>query len=112
MFRILRRDSWTDIPLDEVRPFIRKGCLLCRDMTAEWSDISVGAAEGIEGWNTVLVRTPRGRDLLRSAQEDGILEIGDLPEENLDHLREASLNKWKRGEQAREETGAGGGAKT
>ena len=71
-------------------------CAYCIDMTAEFSDISVGAAAGVSGWNTVIVRNDKGEALIKAAQARGIIEIGELPSENLNHLKEASLLKKKR----------------
>ena len=56
----LRGPARISFPLDEVRRFIRPACNVCLDMTAEFADVSVGAAEGIEGWNTLIVRTNAG----------------------------------------------------
>ena len=88
-----------EISLDEVTPFVRKSCRYCWDMTAEFSDLSVGSArvpEGWEvarGWNQVIVRTPAGQDLLDRARSRGILEFREMPEGNLERLEKASLNK-------------------
>jgi coenzyme F420 hydrogenase subunit beta len=97
IFQIQTGRGWQDFPLDELRPLIQEGCTLCQDMTAEWADISVGTVEGVEGWNTVVVRTERGAHLLSGFIEAGQLEIRALPGENLVHLKEASTNKRKRG---------------
>ncbi len=85
------------IPLDDVRPFIRPACNVCLDMTAEFADIAVGAAEGVGGWNTLIVRSDRGGELVEAARARGVIEVDVLPEENLNHLKEASLGKRKRG---------------
>lgn len=103
VFLVLTERGWKEFPLEEIRPFIQEGCSLCQDMTAEWADISVGTVEGMEGWNTVVVRSDTGSELLGEAIEEGVLEIDELPEENLEHLREASHNKRKRGHLAKEE---------
>ena len=71
-------------------------CTYCLDMTAEFADISVGSVEGIEGWNTVLVRTNAGVKLIETAKAKGKLETGHLPSQNLAHLKEAALLKKKR----------------
>jgi coenzyme F420 hydrogenase subunit beta len=84
------------IPVDEIRPFIRPSCRICMDMTAELSDLSVGTVEGKEGWNTVIVRTAVGENLLRRAKRAGVIEIKSLPRDNLKHLIEASLLKKRR----------------
>jgi coenzyme F420 hydrogenase subunit beta len=85
------------LPLAEVRPFIRNACRYCIDMTAEFADIAVGAAEGIEGWNTVIVRSEKGRRLIEKAVERGVITTKAMPEQNMRHLKEASLGKKKRG---------------
>jgi len=97
VFQVFTDSQRLDIPLDQIRPFIRSGCDVCLDMTAEFSDISVGAAEGVAGWNTLIVRTDTGRELVEAAQAKGVIETQALPDENLAHLKEASLNKKKRG---------------
>lgn len=92
-----------EFPLDEIRPFIQKGCSLCGDMTAEHADISVGSVEGLEGWNTVVVRDKEAGDIIQAAIDDQYLETDELPKENFEHLKEASLNKREQGSIAREE---------
>ncbi len=95
-FQLYTDRGCISIPLEQVREFIRTACLSCVDMTAEYADISVGAVEGIEGWNTVIVRSKLGSDLIEGARRTGALEVKDLPVENLSHLREASLIKKRR----------------
>ena len=84
------------IPVDDIRSFIRPSCRVCLDMTAELSDISVGTVEGKEGWNTVIVRTAVGENLLRRAKKAGVIETRPLSKDNLNHLKEASLLKKRR----------------
>ncbi|MBU4372124.1 MAG: Coenzyme F420 hydrogenase/dehydrogenase, beta subunit C-terminal domain [Proteobacteria bacterium] len=89
------------ISLDEVNPCVREACHSCGDMTAEFSDLSVGSARLPEGWeaarswNQVIVRTKRGMDLLELARRRGVLEFRDPPAENLEKLKAASLGKKK-----------------
>jgi len=87
-------------PLDEVRKYRMPTCAFCLDMTAEFTDISVGSVEGVEGWNTVIVRTQRGTDIIADAKKKGKLEIRELPAQNLVHLKEAALIKKARAVQA------------
>jgi coenzyme F420 hydrogenase subunit beta len=88
-----------EISLDEVTPFVRKSCQYCWDMTAEFSDLSVGSArvpEGWEvarGWNQVIVRTTAGKELLDLARDRKALEFREMPEGNLERLKKASVNK-------------------
>lgn len=82
--------------LDEVRNYRMPTCALCPDMTAEFTDISVGSVEGTEGWNTVIVRTQRGEDIIDIAKKKGLIEVKPLPAAGLAHLKQASLNKKAR----------------
>ncbi len=85
-----------DVPIDEIRAFIRKTCAICLDMTSEFSDLSVGTVEGVLGWNTVITRSHLGEEILSRAEAAGVVESQPLPEENFKHLKEASLLKKKR----------------
>lgn len=85
-----------EIPLDKMRAGIQRGCLYCPDMTANFADLSVGAAEGVEGYNTVCVRTNRAMDIWEELLKKGLMEVSKLPEENERHLREAIQNKKNR----------------
>jgi coenzyme F420 hydrogenase subunit beta len=95
------------LPVDDIRPFIRPSCRVCLDMTSELSDISVGTVEGKESCNTVIVRTAIGENLLRQAKKAGVIETRPLPKSNLSHLKEASLLKKRRALDALNEKGGG-----
>ncbi|MCA1905060.1 MAG: Coenzyme F420 hydrogenase/dehydrogenase, beta subunit C-terminal domain [Desulfarculus sp.] len=90
-------DGARQIPLDHIRPAVLAGCSLCPDLTAEAADISVGAAEGQPGWNTVLVRSVGGERLWSEALARGLVETRPLPEETRGHLRGAAEAKRQRG---------------
>jgi len=96
VFQVFSESTSLSIPLDEVRRFIRPSCNVCLDMTAEFADVSVGAAEGIEGWNTLVLRSERGKELVEAARAAGVIETDALPDENLSHLKGASLGKRRR----------------
>ncbi len=85
-----------EFPLDEIRGFVKPTCSICFDMTCEFADISVGMVEGMEDWNTLIVRTPEAGRLIEKAKADGIIETRPLDEARLAHLREASLRKKTR----------------
>jgi coenzyme F420 hydrogenase subunit beta len=89
-------DALHQIALDEIRAFIRPSCQVCLDMTSELSDLSVGTVEGEEGWNTVIVRTAKGEDLLRRIEAKGVLETRAYPEDKWVHLKDASILKKQR----------------
>ena len=95
------RNGRLEISLDEVNRCVRGACWYCPDLTAEFADLSVGSARLPEGWeearkwNQVIVRTPRGENLLSLARERGLLEFREVPPGNLEKLKEASLGKKK-----------------
>jgi coenzyme F420 hydrogenase subunit beta len=92
----MKRGKKITIPLDEVRELILEGCSYCIDMTAEFSDISVGVLEGHPDMNTLIVRTERGQEIVDRAIQEGYIMASAIPEENLQHLIWASLNKKRR----------------
>ena len=82
-----------EIPLSKIKPLIPHTCFICPDMTSEWSDVSVGMFEGRPGWNTLIIRSPKGAELVEKACEDAFLETEEMPEENLNHLSKAAADK-------------------
>lgn len=91
-----------EIPLDKVRPAQLTGCGLCPDLTAEAADVSVGAAEGSPGFNTIIARTPAGLELVESALAKGLIEARPVPDQAWAHLSTAAANKRGRAQTARE----------
>ncbi len=99
VLQVFTKKGTLDISLDEVTPSVRGACWYCPDLTAEFSDLSVGSArlsegwEEAKGWNQVIVRTPAGQKLVNLAKEKGLLEFRKVPDENLPKLKAASLGK-------------------
>ncbi|MBN2160214.1 MAG: Coenzyme F420 hydrogenase/dehydrogenase, beta subunit C-terminal domain [Spirochaetes bacterium] len=85
-----------EIPLPQVRERVPHSCDYCFDMTAEFADVSVGVLEGRTDMNTLIIRTERGEKAVEEAVRDGYITLGELPAENLDHLRAAAGNKKMR----------------
>ncbi len=85
-----------EIPLEKVREFMMPTCNSCMDMTSELADISVGQVEGKSDWNTVIVRSEYGREIFEHAIKGGVIEVGELDEKRLNHLKEASSGRKKR----------------
>ena len=101
---VLREDGKDiSVDLDEVNPIVRQACHACTDMTAEFSDLSVGGARSADGWdvdkgwNQVIVRTEKGEQLLNLAREKGILEFKEVPETGLEKIKNASMGKKRNG---------------
>jgi coenzyme F420 hydrogenase subunit beta len=99
VLEVCTKEGTVPVSLDEVNPCVRASCRSCGDMTAEFSDLSVGSArlpEGWEearGWNQLIVRTRRGGDLLDLARRKGVLEFREVPAGNWEKLKAASLAK-------------------
>ncbi|NWF57679.1 MAG: Coenzyme F420 hydrogenase/dehydrogenase, beta subunit C-terminal domain [Syntrophaceae bacterium] len=99
LLQLYTKKGTIDISLDEITSSVRGACWYCPDLTAEFSDLSVGSArlpEGWEvakGWNQVIVRTSLGQRLLNLAKNRGLLEFREVPAENLPRLKTASLGK-------------------
>jgi len=67
-------------PVKEVTQLARNECHYCYDLTSESADVSVGSIGSPEGWSSVIVRTPAGKDLFDGAVEAGLLEVQKLDE--------------------------------
>ena len=96
-FDVYTEEGKKSIELDEVRDFINPACGYCGDMTSKFADISVGSGRAkYIGWNTVIVRTENGENLIKIAKRRGILNTQPIPEESVTNLKRAALNKAKR----------------
>lgn len=107
VFQVTTAQGTVEIPLERVYAAVLHGCSLCPDLTAEAADLSVGAAEGREGLNTIIVRTARGEEFLNAAKKAGVLELLEAEAESLEHLRGAAAGKRQRAEAAWKEADNG-----
>jgi coenzyme F420 hydrogenase subunit beta len=65
-------------------------------MTAELADVSVGMFEGRPGWNTLILRSVKGAELVDQARGAGFIETENFPVKNLKHLSGAAADKKDR----------------
>ncbi len=96
VFIVETKDERLEFPLDEIRSLVPDTCRICPDMTSEWADVSVGVLEGAPDWNTLIIRTQKGEQLVRKAAEKGYLILERMAEKSLDHLSFAASQKKKR----------------
>jgi len=68
-------DRIEKISLKEIDSAIQPGCRSCTDFSALDSDISAGSVGTKDGWTTLLVRTEEGSAFVRSAVQEGMLEL-------------------------------------
>jgi coenzyme F420 hydrogenase subunit beta len=86
----------------EVDACVREACRYCVDSTAEFADLSVGAARygrnsgEMQNWNQVIVRSETGKKLVSLARSRGILEFRETPQEALHELKNAAAEKKKK----------------
>jgi len=96
------REGVTSVPLVEADACARTACRYCIDSTAEFADLSVGAArygggcDEMRGWNQIIVRSERGRQLLELAVARGALEIREAPMSSLQNLKKAAADKKRK----------------
>lgn len=72
-FVIQTADRTVEIPISEVTEHLRSSCRTCMDFTAELSDISIGAADPLDDWSTVIIRTKAGEDFFYDAVANGAI---------------------------------------
>lgn len=96
-FDVYTKSDKESVELDEIRQYINNACSYCLDMTAEFADISIGSGRAkFKGWNTVIVRTDAGAELIKLAKAKHVLETQPMPVESVTNLKRAALNKKKR----------------
>jgi len=81
-------------PIRKMRECAREACNYCYDFAAEFADVSVGSIGSKPGWSTVIARSEAGKELMKSAEEEGVIEIKKLTEERIKEVRNlASFKK-------------------
>ena len=85
-----------EVSLSEIKPLIPQTCFICLDMTAELADVSVGMFEGRPGWNTLIIRSDKGAEIVEQALKKGFIETEAFPDKNLKHLSGAAADKKDR----------------
>ncbi|MFW9951166.1 MAG: Coenzyme F420 hydrogenase/dehydrogenase, beta subunit C-terminal domain, partial [Candidatus Thorarchaeota archaeon] len=71
------------VPIKDCKNYSSNFCHYCRDLTAEYADISLGSIGSEEGWSTIIARTYEGEKLVKDAVKNESIEIksfiGDSP---------------------------------
>ncbi len=91
----LTEDRLVKIPLKEAKSCMRKNCQVCMDLTSELSDISVGSVGSPKQWSTVIIRTEKGLELLKNAENDNYLKTKPLTESGLKIIEKLATKKKK-----------------
>jgi coenzyme F420 hydrogenase subunit beta len=74
----VERLNYIDFPMDKLHGIFPSSCLSCFDYANTLSDITIGYMGAPFGWQWVMVRTPKGEELLEMLRPE--LEIGELTE--------------------------------
>ena len=85
-----------EVSLSDIKPLIPHTCFVCLDMTSELADLSVGMYEGRPGWNTLMIRSERGAEMVDQARRENFIETEEFPAKNLEHLSKAAAEKKER----------------
>jgi coenzyme F420 hydrogenase subunit beta len=85
-----------EVSLSDIKPLIPHTCFICLDMTSEFADLSVGMYEGQPGWNTLIIRSERGAEIVDQARRERFIETEMFPQDQLKHLSKAAAEKKER----------------
>jgi coenzyme F420 hydrogenase subunit beta len=102
ILELYTKESVIAVPMVEVDSCVRMACRYCIDSTAEFADLSVGAArfggecDEMRRWNQVIVRSQCGKDLIELAREKGMLEFREAPASALQDLKNAAAGKKRK----------------
>ena len=73
-FFIYTANDEFNIPIKEISHLARPDCEVCYDLTSESADISIGSIGSPSGWNTVIIRTDKGKELYDSLIANSLIE--------------------------------------
>jgi len=62
------------VPIKEISHLGREDCEICFDLTSESADISIGSIGSPSGWNTVIIRTEKGKKLYEELIINDLIE--------------------------------------
>jgi len=92
--KIISNSTVKEIPLNYLyEKAIRKACFSCSDYTASFADLSIGKFGSKEGWNTLIVRTEKGKLVFDLAIEQGFLETAPLEQIRKELVLDLTRNK-------------------
>jgi coenzyme F420 hydrogenase subunit beta len=83
------------IPIKEITHLAREDCQVCYDLTSESADISIGSIGAPPGWNTVLLRTIKGKELFDELKKNDLIEVKEITDvkPGLPVLEKTALSK-------------------
>ena len=92
--KIICNSTVKEIPLNYLyEKAIRKACFSCSDYTSSLADLSIGKFGSKEGWNTLIVRTERGKEVFDLAVDQKFLEAEPLEHNMKELILDLTRNK-------------------
>ena len=91
----LKEDKIFKIPIEKAKSCARKNCNICMDFTSELSDFSVGSVGSQEGWSTIIIRTDKGFELVKNAENDKYIQTKPIEESGLKLIKNLANKKKK-----------------
>ncbi|MFX1497111.1 MAG: Coenzyme F420 hydrogenase/dehydrogenase, beta subunit C-terminal domain [Promethearchaeota archaeon] len=79
-FIYTKKDEELSIQVKEISHLARKDCKVCFDLTSESADISIGSTGSPVGWNTIIIRTIKGKQLFDSLIKRNLIEYKNIKE--------------------------------
>jgi coenzyme F420 hydrogenase subunit beta len=80
-----------EYPISEFNKIVPEACKFCTNFTAELTDISVGSVGSKRNWNTLIIRSEEGIEVVERAEDDGIIETANKV--SLDAIRKIVARK-------------------
>jgi len=96
-FVYTKNDEELTIPIKEISQLAREDCEICFDLASESADISVGSIGSPSGWNTVLIRTQKGKELYDALIKEKLIESKNIEDvkPGLSLLKKVAASKRK-----------------
>ena len=79
-FVYTKKGEELNVPIKEISHLAREDCEMCYDLTSESADISIGSIGSPSGWNTVLIRTEKGKSLYDELITNDLIESKPIEE--------------------------------
>ncbi len=95
-FVVVTEEGSLDLDYETIKEMRNPTCDLCFDFTSEFADLSVGSTEWKDDWNTLIIRSDAGYKAVQQAKAADKLAVEPLPDDRVELLRKASLDKKKR----------------
>lgn len=73
-FFVYTENDELNLPIKEISHLARPDCEVCYDLTSESADISIGSIGSPSEWNTVIIRTDKGKELYDGLIANNLIE--------------------------------------